>query len=414
VTKNNTSIAAAEPQRHLRKAAAAIHVSGELSLLERKLVNVLLLNAYDKLKTQREHTIPTAMLMAMAGWTGSKNLDTLKGALKKIAITQVEFDLLETEQRSAEWRASQLVGEVSIKNGICTYEYPTRLAQMLADPDVYALIDVNVQKKFKKGYALSLYENCLRFKGVGRTRFVPLQVWRKLLGAEASTYDEFKRFASMVIKPAVEEVNRVSNILVEPEYRKEGRKVVDMRFLIEPNPQGSLYDTVLPDAREEIRRTDTYRLLTALGIGDALAVTCIQSDPERAAQTAAYVEKKHKAKAIRSSVGGYAMRVFESGSPLDLFPDEPAESVPLEAAPRAVTGTEAKPTSEAAEKKSRRTTAAILGMTPSEMTMHVNEYVAQGGDAASYDADSGVFKNVLQKTGFMAWLRARIAVTVEE
>lgn len=48
--ENRTHFARHNPA--LRKAAAAIHVSGELSLLERKLVNVLLLNAIDKISTQ--------------------------------------------------------------------------------------------------------------------------------------------------------------------------------------------------------------------------------------------------------------------------------------------------------------------------------------------------------------------------
>ena len=44
---------------NLKKHAAAIHCSGELSLVERKLSNILLLNAYEDLLTMDVHTIPT-------------------------------------------------------------------------------------------------------------------------------------------------------------------------------------------------------------------------------------------------------------------------------------------------------------------------------------------------------------------
>ena len=41
----------------VKKNVAAIHVSGKLSLLQRKLSNVLLLNAYDTLTTRDRHRI---------------------------------------------------------------------------------------------------------------------------------------------------------------------------------------------------------------------------------------------------------------------------------------------------------------------------------------------------------------------
>ncbi|CAM2158854.1 hypothetical protein PT2222_540003 [Paraburkholderia tropica] len=52
MTSKKTALISPDTIPPLRKAAAAIHVSGELSLLERKLVNVLLLNAIDKISTQ--------------------------------------------------------------------------------------------------------------------------------------------------------------------------------------------------------------------------------------------------------------------------------------------------------------------------------------------------------------------------
>ena len=39
----------------VKKHVAAIHLSGKLSLLQRKLPNVLLLNAYDTLTSQTPH-----------------------------------------------------------------------------------------------------------------------------------------------------------------------------------------------------------------------------------------------------------------------------------------------------------------------------------------------------------------------
>ena len=224
----------------VRKHVATVHVGGDLGLLDRKLVNVLLLNAYDELLTKKTHSIPVRIMSEMLGFD-SKNTDALKKALKKITTTPVEFDLLHATGES-DWDVSTLLSHAGIKSGMCTYEYSNWLSNKLANPDIYLLININVQKQFNGAYALALYENCLRFKRTGSTGWISVDVWRKLLGAEASTYDEFKHFNGEVIKKAVKEVNTVSNIIVTPEYQRANRRVTDIRFLIEENPQKSGYD----------------------------------------------------------------------------------------------------------------------------------------------------------------------------
>ncbi|CAN0602210.1 unnamed protein product, partial [Ectocarpus sp. 12 AP-2014] len=52
----------------VKKNVAAIHVSGKLTLLQRKLSNVLLLNAYDTLTTRATHRIDAKTLAMMIGY----------------------------------------------------------------------------------------------------------------------------------------------------------------------------------------------------------------------------------------------------------------------------------------------------------------------------------------------------------
>jgi plasmid replication initiation protein len=85
---------------------------------------------------------------------------------------------------------------------------------------------------------LSLYENCYRFKSNGTTGVIPLETWKKLIGVESGgTYENFKNLNRKIIKPAVEEINLVSDIYVIVEYIKEGRKVVGLRFDISDNDE---------------------------------------------------------------------------------------------------------------------------------------------------------------------------------
>ncbi|MBL9061884.1 replication initiation protein [Tabrizicola sp.] len=251
----------------VKKHVAAIHVSGKLTLLQRRLSNVLLLNAYDTLTTQGVHRIDARTLCLMIGYN-SNDTDTLKAALRGLAETVAEWDMLDGEGRQ-EWGVSSLLAYAKLKGGICEYGYSPALAQKLHDPKVFALINMNIQRRFTSGHALALYENCYRFVRTGSTGWWPIELFRRLMGVGDSAYYEvFKQLNAKIIKPAVEEVNRSSNIIVTPETRKMGRAVTDIRFLIRENPQLAILDL---DDGEGVRRSPVYERLKGLGASDRLA-----------------------------------------------------------------------------------------------------------------------------------------------
>ena len=88
IQPENTSL----EHRKLKKHVAAIHTDGQLSLLQRKLSNVLLVNAYDNLLTESEHEIDEKTLCVMLGYD-SNDRQPLKRALKALAAIQAEWDL---------------------------------------------------------------------------------------------------------------------------------------------------------------------------------------------------------------------------------------------------------------------------------------------------------------------------------
>ncbi len=251
----------------VKKNVAAIHVSGKLSLLQRKLSNVLLLNAYDTLTTRQAHQIDARTLCLMIGYN-SNDTDTLKAALRGLAETVAEWDMLDDKGRQ-EWGVSALLSYAKLKDGVCEYAYSPALAEKLHDPKVFALINLNIQRKFTGGHALALYENCFRFVNTKSTGWWPLEIFRRLMGVEDSSYyQSYKHLNAKIIKPAVSEVNRVSDIVVTPEIRKRGRQVSDIRFLIARNPQLAMLDL---DDGAGVRSSDTYGRLRAMGVSDRLA-----------------------------------------------------------------------------------------------------------------------------------------------
>ena len=330
----------------VKKNVAAIHVSGKLTLLQRKLSNVLLLNAYDDLLSKPSHRIDARALCLMIGYN-SNDMETLKGALRGLAETVAEWDMLDERGRQ-EWGVSALLSYAKLREGVCEYAYSPALAEKLHDPKVFALINLNIQRRFTSGHALALYENCYRFVRTGSTGWWPLGLFRRLMGVDGSSYYEtFKHLNAKIIKPATEEINRGSNIIVSPEFKRRGRAVEEIRFRIRENPQLAMFEI---DDGEAVRSGAIYARLIGLGVGDRLARQWIAEHGEAyVAAKLAYVEGqgrvasplRYLSAAIRDDYRAPAAEAVEA--------PEAAPSVP-----------EAAPGSEPAAERERRVRAARL------------------------------------------------------
>ena len=305
---------------NLKKHAAAIHCSGELSLVERKLSNILLLNSYEELLFKDVHTIPTKHLFAMLGWEDSNNVVGLKSTLKGLMSTVIEFNLM--GDGGEVWEAMTLLSSAKIADGYCRYSYAKDLAAKFYKPEIFAVINLSVQKQFKSNYALTLYENCVRFIKVGSTGWWSLDTFRKVMGANSETYHEFKRLSSFVIKKAMDEINQVSDIRLEVEYKKESRKVVALRFLITASSQQVLIDREAKanntdDVLEELKGNELFKRLREHGIGERLALSWMIEEPELAAKAVDYTESMDAKGNIKGNTAGYIRRLIESKAELE-------------------------------------------------------------------------------------------------
>lgn len=396
--------------QELRKHIAAIHMAGKLSFVERKIFNVLLANAYDGLLNKKRHSIPLGILSEIIGFD-SKNTSALKDAVYAIMSTKMEFDLL--KQSGDDWEAAPLLAYAGFKSGVCHYEFSHFLAEKFANPKVYTLINLNLQRDFDSGYALALYENCLRFTGTGSTGYIAVETWRQLLGADASTYDDFKFFNSLVLKKAIAAVNRVSDIYIEPEFNRKNRRIAEIRFLVrvvEERQKAGPGWMMESDVAKEIRESDTFKRLTALGLGDSLAIAWIAQDPERAHKAALYTEDRINRNMVKGNPAGYARTVFESQGNLDLGGNEKPVA-------RRAGSEKARHEAAAAERmadlKAQQTRMAIKALSVEDRKTYAQMYIASGGTGASYNTDTGVFRNVGERTAFSGWLSAEISRQLE-
>ena len=298
----------------VRKHAGAIHIKNDISCLQRKAWNVLLHNAYDDFQdvNLQLHTIPVRDLMNLAGFD-SKNVKYLKDALEDMVTTKIKWDIIDHEGKS-DWGVTTALASASIKDGICSYAYSPQLRSKLYNPEFYARIDLLIISRFSSGHALALYENCARYRAIHQTPVLPLSLFRELLGVNnTASYDEFKILNRAVIQPAVKEINSISDISVEVELRREKRKVVGVKFLIQENIQGALaIDSPSNFNHELLRKLQDDFCLTETQAKEALAL----HSEDRISIVMDYVQEKYtegKIKAGAKGIAPYFLRVLRNG-----------------------------------------------------------------------------------------------------
>lgn len=219
----------------LKKHVAAIHSATKLSLVQRKIANALLFNAYNELSEKQEHQIHIRTLSELIGYN-SNELNAIKKALVSLISTVVEWNLIDKERadHAGVWNASAIIADASITGAVCTYSYSNKMRQLLYRPEMYGRLNMQVQARFKSSYGLVLYENCVRYQNIQETPWFDMIVFRKLMGVDETKYAVFKDFRKRVIDIALKEVNEYSGFTVEYLLKKVGRTPVAIKFRVEP------------------------------------------------------------------------------------------------------------------------------------------------------------------------------------
>lgn len=217
----------------LKKHVAVIHSSNKLSLLQRKIANALLFNAYPNLQYKDEHVIHIRTLCELIGYD-SNDHKTIKKSLVDLLSTVLQWNLVDGDKLDKEgvWNASSIIADAGIDGAICTYSYSNKMRNLLYRPNLYGRLDMHVLAQFKSGYGLALYENCNRFQDIGQTPWFPLETFRQLMGVEAGKYKQFKDFKTRVLDKAIQEVNQFSSLEIMPQLKRQNRQVRSIQFLI--------------------------------------------------------------------------------------------------------------------------------------------------------------------------------------
>ncbi|HEU5281104.1 MAG TPA: replication initiation protein [Gammaproteobacteria bacterium] len=278
----------------LKKHVAVIHSSNKLSLLQRKIANALLFNAYPNLQYKDEHVIHIRTLCELIGYD-SNDHKTIKKSLVDLLSTVLQWNLVDGDKLDKEgvWNASSIIADAGIDGAICTYSYSNKMRNLLYRPNLYGRLDMHVLAQFKSGYGLALYENCNRFQDIGQTPWFELETFRQLMGVEVGKYKQFKDFKTRVLDKAIQEVNQFSTLEITPQLKRQNRQVRSIQFLIRKGKA-----LMAPSVGDEAPNL-MQRLKTDYGLTDRQTANVISQYEEK------YIlEKIHLIEASPSFVNG--------------------------------------------------------------------------------------------------------------
>jgi plasmid replication initiation protein len=427
--KSKTHVATVEKlsavEQRLKKSVGAIHSSGNLTLVQRKLANVLLYSAYDALLSKRTHTVPVSIMCSMLGWDASNRIDHLKEALLALQQTTIQFNLREDGHEV--WESMTMLSYAQIKNGICTYRYDEALAEKLYDPAMFAMINLKVQRQLDTAYALNLYENLYRFRNTnqGSTGEWSLEFFREIIGATASYYDDYRELNRKIIKPSLEKINKDTDIEATVETVKKSRQVVGLKFFVREKTEDekNAMPSTLPgtsaqegiDAFAEVRDTEAFKALRKHGVTERLAFAWIREKGEQTVlDMVAYTEERDAKNLINTNTRAYMQSLVKAGAEFGEsdYDKEKTEAVEAKAKLAQTEAQKNRIKELRSEFSSEQTRGAFQAISAEEKFRHAQAWSASEegqGSEGGFDATKGDFRDVVHRAKFRSYLLKTVA-----
>ncbi|WP_118184248.1 replication initiation protein [Paraburkholderia phosphatilytica] len=241
----------------LRKAVEAIAIqpkSGKITLLTRKLFNVLLAVAQQADENGDTYRALLSDIVANSAFD-SNDTALVKEHLRRMVSVQVEWSSGTSSQKPGrKWGISTLIADAEILEDPATrrvwveFSFAPKIKKKLLDPVQYARLSLQFQSQLRSSAGLALYEICVRYltNPSHLTMRETWEWWRPILSGTPDTEAgdeakrEYKYFKRDYLRPAIAEVNAVTNIFVELIEHREGRRVAEIQFRVTERKQPML------------------------------------------------------------------------------------------------------------------------------------------------------------------------------
>ena len=190
--------------------------SAKLTLHDRRVLNLLVEHAGSQIADDCQHTIPISHLRSPE----HKGGEMVRDSIVKLMTTLVEVPTVDTNGNAATLRTTLLASttttdDESKPDGVVTYRFSKEMCDILIHSRYWGRIKSFVIFAFTSKYALTLYEHlCLRRNLDKTEQEFDVDTFRDMLGIPKGKLKGFPQMKQSAINPAVEEINALSEFIV--------------------------------------------------------------------------------------------------------------------------------------------------------------------------------------------------------
>jgi len=232
---------------------AMVPKTGAITRIGRQAYTVMMLVARDQgVEDEKSRMFSAPLNSIIRGFEGSTGtIKELKKHLYSMVTHVVEWQS-PSPGETEEWGACGLLAQAVLKKtGGQTWlhwAYPPALREEMLSPHRFAQIRRSTIAQFRSHAGLALYEICARYQH-NPSHLTSKQHWHWWLPVltgkpvPKKIKTEFRFFNRDTIKPAIEEVNEVSELIVSVHEFKVGRSIQFLQFEVRLKPETHVKDS---------------------------------------------------------------------------------------------------------------------------------------------------------------------------
>ncbi|TRZ56119.1 MAG: RepB family plasmid replication initiator protein [Rhodocyclaceae bacterium] len=161
----------------------------------------------------------------------------LRSDLEAIRKEAIIYNVLGKDGKTSQ-RGSGFISEWEVSSSSVGFKLPGFLVDCVERLDLknamFQALNWAVFNSFSGKYEAVLYKLCKDYVGVRRTPQMPIEQFREYMGLNEGEYAEFKDLNKFVISGPIKKINenKISDISIEVNFKKESRRVVGLQFFV--------------------------------------------------------------------------------------------------------------------------------------------------------------------------------------
>ncbi len=246
----------------MKKDRCLISISNDITLTQRKVYNALLFNTKKQLLKDSNKRIFEIELTELENILNIKNNRVfLKKEIKDLMDKIIEFDVIdEKDENNIKLKRSHFIASVDIESGLLKYDFSMIILQMIDNPNIFTLLELNQMNVLNSKFSLSLYEFLK-----DRKAFIPkltITDCKKMLVGDLTLYQDIRDFKKRVLEVATKEITDKTDLIASYELIKNKNTYTHIKFNAIPKEPEGIYNKLEPETLQklmtELNKNDSF------------------------------------------------------------------------------------------------------------------------------------------------------------